>query len=88
MLFFLNVVFIDRRGWNLRNEFAHGAVPAEAFNVNTASAVVMALIQVGNRTPRSVHTFGQREPETPSGDSGAVAEERTAGRTANDASLG
>ena len=61
LLFFLNIVFIDKRGWNLRNEFAHGALPASAFNVNTASAVVMALIQLGMIGPHGAYISSDRE---------------------------
>lgn len=80
LLFFLNIVFIDKRGWNLRNEFAHGALPASAFNVNTASAVVMALIQLGMIGPHGAYMPSDREQsEEPSTDSGAQAEHETDG---------
>jgi lysyl-tRNA synthetase class 1 len=44
LLFFLRIIFIDPRGLNLRNEFAHGALPANAFNRGTSSIVMMALL--------------------------------------------
>lgn len=44
LLFLLRIVFTDPRGWNLRNEFAHGALPADAFNRGTASVVMMAVL--------------------------------------------
>jgi hypothetical protein len=70
LLFFLNIVFIDRRGWNLRNEFAHGALPTSAFNVNTASAVLMALIQLGMIGPHGAYIPSEKEQsEEPSTDS-------------------
>lgn len=78
LLFFLNILFIDKRGWNLRNEFAHGALPVSAFNVNTSSAVVMALIQLGMIGPHGAYMPSDREePEAPSSDSGATAEGET-----------
>ena len=78
LLFFLNIIFIDKRGCNLRNEFAHGALPASAFNVNTSSAVVMALIQLGMIGPHGIYiSSGREEPDGPSGDSGAPTEGET-----------
>lgn len=78
LLFFLKIVFIDRRGWNLRNEFAHGALPASAFNVNTASAVVMALIQLGMIGPHGAYIPSRREQsDEPPTNSDEATEEDT-----------
>jgi hypothetical protein len=55
LLFFLRIVFIDKRGWNLRNEFAHGALPAGAFNRATASVVMMALLTLGMIGPHGLY---------------------------------
>jgi lysyl-tRNA synthetase class 1 len=55
LLFFLRIVFIDKRGWNLRNEFAHGALPAKAFNQSTASVVMMALMALAMIGPHGLY---------------------------------
>jgi hypothetical protein len=55
LLFFLRVVFIDPRGWNLRNEFAHGALPTNAFNRGTASVVMMTLLTLAMIGPHGLY---------------------------------
>jgi lysyl-tRNA synthetase class 1 len=55
LLFFLRIVFIDKRGWNLRNEFAHGSLPAEAFNLGTASVVMMAMLTLAMIGPHGMY---------------------------------
>jgi len=78
LLFFLKIIFIDKRGWNLRNEFAHGALPASAFNGNTASAVVMALVQLGMIGPHGAYLPSEREePDESSSDSDVTADVET-----------
>jgi polyhydroxyalkanoate synthesis regulator phasin len=41
---YLTVLYIDRRGMNLRNDLAHGLVSAEAFNQPTADLVFHSLL--------------------------------------------
>jgi hypothetical protein len=55
LLFFLRIVFVDPRDWNLRNEFAHGALPASAFNRGTASIVMMALLTLAMIGPHGIY---------------------------------
>ena len=76
-LFFLRIVFIDKRGWNLRNEFAHGALPTKAYKVNTASAVMMALIQFGMIGPHGVYLSSEVEQHESSSPGVGTREENT-----------
>ena len=55
LLFFIRIVFVDRRGWNLRNEFAHGILPTEAFDEGAASAVMMILFLLAMIGPHGVY---------------------------------
>lgn len=73
LLFFLRIVFIDKRGWNLRNEFAHGALPADRFNRETASVVMMALLSLAIIGPHGLYLSSQ-----------PIKEERTAESMQND----
>jgi hypothetical protein len=73
MLFFLRIVFIDKRGWNLRNEFAHGALPANAFNRGTASVVMMVLLLLAMIGPHGVYLSS--EPVKEEQHSSTTAEE-------------
>jgi lysyl-tRNA synthetase class 1 len=41
---YLTVLYIDRRGMNLRNDLAHGLVSVEAFNQSTADIVFHSLL--------------------------------------------
>lgn len=41
---YLTVLFIDRRGINLRNDLAHGLVPVEGFNQHVADRVFHSLL--------------------------------------------
>lgn len=41
---YLTVLFIDRRGINLRNDLAHGLVPVEGFNQHIADRVFHSLL--------------------------------------------
>jgi lysyl-tRNA synthetase class 1 len=41
---YLTVLYIDRRGMNLRNDLAHGLVSVEAFNQSTADIVFQSLL--------------------------------------------
>ena len=59
LLFFIRIVFVDRRGWNLRNEFAHGLLPAGAFNEGTASAVIMVLFLLAIIGPHGVYVSSE-----------------------------
>jgi hypothetical protein len=61
LLFFIRIVFVDRRGWNLRNEVAHGILPADAFHEGTASAVIMILFLLAMIGPHGVYVT----PEEP-----------------------
>lgn len=61
LLFFLRIVFIDKRGWNLRNEFAHGALPVHGYNHCTASAIMMSLLLLAVIGPHG--TFLSDTPE-------------------------
>ena len=68
LLFFLRIVFIDKRGWNLRNEFAHGALPANAFNQSTASVVMMTLLSLAMIGPHGLNLSSEaieNEPDSP-----------------------
>lgn len=42
--FFLKVLYIDKRGMNLRNLVAHGIAPVEAFNRVNAALVVQSIV--------------------------------------------
>lgn len=55
LLFFIRIIFVDRRGWNLRNEFAHGTLPADAFHQGTASAVMMVLFLLAMIGPHGLY---------------------------------
>jgi hypothetical protein len=41
---YLTILYIDRRGMNLRNDLAHGLVSVEAFNQPTADSVFHSLL--------------------------------------------
>jgi lysyl-tRNA synthetase class 1 len=41
---YLTVLYIDKRGLNLRNDLAHGLLGANAFNRNTADRVFHSLL--------------------------------------------
>ncbi len=58
LLFFLRALYIDKRSYNLRNEFAHGALPAGAFNLRTASLVIMSLVLLAVIGPHGVYLDG------------------------------
>lgn len=50
---YLSILYIDRRGMNLRNDLAHGLVSGEAFNQPTAdrvfhSLLVLSLLKMGD----------------------------------------
>jgi hypothetical protein len=54
---YLTVLFIDRRGINLRNDLAHGLVPVEGFNQHIAdrvfhSLLVLSLMRKQTAVPR------------------------------------
>jgi len=44
---YLTILYIERRGMNLRNDLAHGLVSAEAFNQPTADSVLHSLLVLG-----------------------------------------
>lgn len=51
---YLTLLFIERRGLNLRNDLAHGLVPIEGFNQAAANRVfhsllVLSLIRINQR---------------------------------------
>ena len=41
---YLTILYIDKRGMNLRNDLAHGLVSGEAFNQPTADSVFHSLL--------------------------------------------
>ncbi len=41
---YLTLLFIERRGMNLRNDLAHGLIPIEGFNQGVANRVVHSLL--------------------------------------------
>ncbi len=51
---FLNVLYVDKRGMNLRNLVAHGVASAEAFNPATASLVVQSVTLLSMIRPEAM----------------------------------
>src|SRR5690606_11276383 len=45
--FYFRVLFTDPRGWNLRNQVAHGLIDPKLLNQNTAQRVLHALFCLG-----------------------------------------
>lgn len=62
LLFFLRIVYIDKRSYNLRNEVAHGVLPADGFNQATASLIMMSLVLLAAIGHQGVY-LPQEEPE-------------------------
>jgi hypothetical protein len=56
---FLKSLYIDRRGFNLRNDLAHGIADARAFDEQTAGLVMQSIILLSLPNPREV--FVSRE---------------------------
>ena len=51
---YLTVLFIDRRGINLRNDLAHGLVPVEGFNQHIADRVFHSLLVLSRVRKKTV----------------------------------
>lgn len=46
--FYLRVLLTDQRGWNVRNDVAHGITPLEQFNAGPADRLFHALLLLGS----------------------------------------
>lgn len=54
LLFYLKVLYVDKRGLNLRNELAHALLPSDSFNLHTSCLVVMSTILLAMIRPEAV----------------------------------
>ena len=61
--FYLRVLLTDQRGWNLRNDVAHGITPPERFTVGAADRLFHALLLLGCVRVAPAETPSERAPE-------------------------
>ena len=50
--FYLRVLLTDQRGWNVRNDVAHGITPMEQFVAAPADRLFRALLLLGSLRPK------------------------------------
>jgi Domain of unknown function (DUF4209) len=67
--FFLKVLYVDKRGINLRNLIAHGIAPAAAFNGVSAGLVIQSIVLLSAIRPEALHIAEDEAPEKTSGGS-------------------
>jgi len=48
VMFYLRVLLTDQRGWNVRNDVAHGITPASGFNAQVADRLFHTLLLLGS----------------------------------------
>jgi hypothetical protein len=52
---FLKTLYTDKRGFNLRNDLAHGIAPIEVFNIGTAAIVIQSIVLLWVIRPGAVN---------------------------------
>lgn len=62
--YFLKVLYVDKRGLNLRNLIVHGIAPLEAFNRANAALVIQSIVFLTMIRPEALSIF---EEPTPAG---------------------
>ena len=67
--FFLKVLYVDKRGFNLRNLIAHGIAPVEAFNRLNAGLVIQTIVLLSAIRSEALHISEDKAPEEMSRDS-------------------